>query len=343
MGELWAGIAITSINGTLRSKSAELRSKSDQLLALITQEAGDAKSSASLADTSAQQAETASLSALSLADTAHKEADSVHREVGAAEGQLTQLKSEAEKTKADLINLAICNAPRVITNWFLGNAKSYVDPLRPMAGQVVFIEYVPDAEARRAELSIERTLSDAQWNIQRPVTVVGDLADGVSLQPSEPTSEQVRKQVANWPLHRKASDATDELLKFILIQLASAERGHSYQRQERLTPGAIRIQVGLYPPAVYVSPPAEKESASLREKNRQEEEKADVEETRTLEAEWAKLSPEYRKFFEQRHAEWEETKKKNREQQRPMPSLESAFLIGRYPLWTRNGNMSIRV
>lgn len=47
--ELWAGVEITSINGTLRNKSAELRSKSDQLLALVTQEAGDAATSAKTA------------------------------------------------------------------------------------------------------------------------------------------------------------------------------------------------------------------------------------------------------------------------------------------------------
>lgn len=43
VGELWAGVRITSINGNLRSKSAELRSKSDQLLSLVTRQAGEAK------------------------------------------------------------------------------------------------------------------------------------------------------------------------------------------------------------------------------------------------------------------------------------------------------------
>ena len=42
VGELWAGVKITNINGSLRSKSAELRSKSDQFVALLNTEAGDA-------------------------------------------------------------------------------------------------------------------------------------------------------------------------------------------------------------------------------------------------------------------------------------------------------------
>jgi hypothetical protein len=50
VGELWVGIKITSINGTLRSKSAELRSESDQLLALVTQQSGDANARAAEAN-----------------------------------------------------------------------------------------------------------------------------------------------------------------------------------------------------------------------------------------------------------------------------------------------------
>jgi hypothetical protein len=42
VGELWAGVRITSINGVLRVKSAELRSKSDLLLALVTNETSKA-------------------------------------------------------------------------------------------------------------------------------------------------------------------------------------------------------------------------------------------------------------------------------------------------------------
>ena len=74
VGELWAGLKITSINGSLRTKSAELRSKSDQLLTLVTQEAGDAKTSA----------ERAKAGADSVATTAHQLVDELSRLRGEA-------------------------------------------------------------------------------------------------------------------------------------------------------------------------------------------------------------------------------------------------------------------
>ncbi len=46
VGELWAGVKITSINGSLRSKGAELRAKSDQLIALLHVEAENAQQAA---------------------------------------------------------------------------------------------------------------------------------------------------------------------------------------------------------------------------------------------------------------------------------------------------------
>src|SRR5262249_24611024 len=56
IGELWVGIEITSINGTLRNKGAELRSESDKLLVLVTHEAGSAKDSAEAAEVAATRA-----------------------------------------------------------------------------------------------------------------------------------------------------------------------------------------------------------------------------------------------------------------------------------------------
>ena len=50
VGELWIGIEITSINGTLRSKNTELRTVSDQLVALVNSEAEEAKKEANAAD-----------------------------------------------------------------------------------------------------------------------------------------------------------------------------------------------------------------------------------------------------------------------------------------------------
>ena len=70
VGELWVGVAITSINGRLRTKGAELRSKSDQLLALVIQQAGDAQ-------TSAEGAASAAIRAQAAVDTVGKRAEDI--------------------------------------------------------------------------------------------------------------------------------------------------------------------------------------------------------------------------------------------------------------------------
>jgi hypothetical protein len=64
VGELWIGIEIASINGSLRGKSAQLRSKnaelrtaSDQLVALVTSEAEEVKKQAKAADLARVQIE----------------------------------------------------------------------------------------------------------------------------------------------------------------------------------------------------------------------------------------------------------------------------------------------
>jgi hypothetical protein len=57
VGELWAGIEITSINGRLRSKNAELRSKGDHLVSLIKEATSQANSQAGEAKKHAGQLE----------------------------------------------------------------------------------------------------------------------------------------------------------------------------------------------------------------------------------------------------------------------------------------------
>ena len=317
--------------------SRHLQTIAEQEIAELTKEAGDAKSSAkqakadaSAAKTSAQEAKgkaseandasekakTVASDATTLARAAHREAGSVHQEIGRAAGQLTQLEAEAQKTKTDLINLALCNAPRVISNWFLGSpagAKSYVDPLRPMAGQIVFIEVVPDAEARRAALNIAQTLLDAQWNVQKPLTFVDGLADGVSVQPSEPTfTASPKGEIPNMSPYWHASDVAEKLLDFLHSYNWQAVRGWPTDPQGKLItdekilpPGAIRIQVGLYPAAVYVSPPGQKELTSRMEEIRREREKARAESKRKREEQWATFPPELRKRLQEADDEWE--------------------------------------
>jgi hypothetical protein len=315
-GELYIGVTASRVE-------SHLRDDNHQNEAWLTKEAGDAKNSADAAANAAQRAKDESAkavssasNALNLAGDAREEADSVHQEIGKASGQLAQLEAEAQKTKSDLINLALCNAPRVISNWFLSSpagAKSYVDPLRPMAGQIVFIEVVPDAEPRRAALNIAQTLLDAQWNVQKPLTFVDGLADGVSVQPSVPTfTASAKGEIPNMSPHWHASDVAEKLLDFLHSYNWQAVRGWPTDpqgkpiRDERVLPaGAIRIQVGLYPPAVYVSPPGQKELTSAMGEMRREREKAMAESKRKREERLAALPLEDRKRLQQANEEWE--------------------------------------
>jgi hypothetical protein len=327
-GELGIGIKITIINLDLRGKSAELRSKgdelrskSDQLLALVTQKAGDAKTSAKNAHDEADEAKRK-------AGDVAKQADELNRNLLAAKTQLEAVDAKRAELERSLINMAVCNAPRVISNWFLGTSgvainspgmvpllgglsKSYVDSLRPMAGQVVFIEVVPDAEARRAALSIARTLDDAQWNVQRPLKLVDGLADGVSLQPSLPTLTALAKgEIPDMFPYRHASDVAEKLLDFLHSYNWQATKGWPRDAQgqplhdeEVLPSGAIRIQVGLYPAVVYVNPPGQKELTSRMEELKEEDEKHHAEFKREIEKRLATQPPEVRQRFEQAEAE----------------------------------------
>jgi len=287
-----------------------LQTFNDILLSDAIKKAGDAKASAiGAADASqrargeAENAKSAALNATELGEIAHREADSVHQEVSKAADQLMQLKGEAEKTKTDLINLAVCNAPRVINSWSIGlpAAKSYVDSLRPMAGQRVFIEFVPDAEARRAAIGIAQALFDAHWNVEIPLRSVEGLPDGVSVQPS---------WSAGIPMH--AIDAADKLLDFLHSFNWQAGRGFPTDpqgkliRDEKVLPAeAIRIQVGLYPAVVYVNPPGQKEFTSRMEELKKEREKTDAESKRKRKEYLATLPLELRTRLEQADEEWE--------------------------------------
>jgi hypothetical protein len=84
-----------------------------------------------------------------------------------------------------------------------------------------------------------------------------------------------------------ASEVAEKLLDFLHSYNWQAVRGWPNDprgkiiRDETILPaGAIRIQVGLYPPAVYVSPPGQKELTSAREEMRLEQEKARAESKR---------------------------------------------------------------
>jgi hypothetical protein len=178
-----------------------------------------------------------------------------------------------------------------------------------MAGQIVFIEFVPDSESRRAAITLERTLSDAKWNVQKPLRAVDGLEDGVSVQPSW---SEVTGGISDLFLRSRATDVTDKLLDFLHSYNWQATRGWPSDpegkliRDEKILPaGAIRIQVGLYPPTVYVSPPGQKEFTSSMEEWRRKREEMRAEFKRKDEERRAMLPPETRKELERADKELE--------------------------------------
>jgi hypothetical protein len=86
---------------------------------------------------------------------------------------------------------------------------------------------------------------------------------------------------------------------------ATDSRGKIIRDEKILPAGSIRIQVGLYPPTVYVSPPGQKEFTSRTEEMRREREKAMAESKRKREERYAELPPETRKRLQQVDEEWE--------------------------------------
>lgn len=262
--------------------------------------------------------------AQTVAGVVTNKAEELNQQLVATKTKLDTVEARRAELEKSLINLAVCNAPRVISNWFLlgtgggainntgmaipDSSKSYVDSLRPMAGQIVLIEVVPDAEARRAALNIARTLADAQWSVQTPLKFVDELKDGVSVQPSVFTG-LAKGEMPNMPLYWHASDVADRLLEFLHSYNWQAARGWPLDpqgkliRDEKVLPaGAIRIQVGLYPPAVYVSPPGQKEFASRVEEMKREREKLMAESRHKREE---ALPPDLRTTLKQKNEEWE--------------------------------------
>ncbi len=156
VAELWAGVRITQINGSLRTKSSELRSKSDQLLALVTQEAGTAQ-------TSAEGAADAAVRANAKAGDAGNLAVRVNNEAGILAIRTETLQAQGESLQK-LINsgkedLAVLKMPRSI-----GNTQDWFPSLHAYKGtEYAFTEVFPDAESIRLLVFIDSLLKYAGW------------------------------------------------------------------------------------------------------------------------------------------------------------------------------------
>jgi hypothetical protein len=134
----------------------------------------DAAQSAKDANDEADAAKKVSAEAKSDAAEAGKDIVVVRKSVGNIARQANDLGSELSATKVgvevvdakrvelekSLENMAVCDAPRVLWSWSVGK-KTSIDPLKALGKHQVTIQFMPDAEARRAALSIAGTLQQA--------------------------------------------------------------------------------------------------------------------------------------------------------------------------------------
>ncbi|MDQ2844356.1 MAG: hypothetical protein M3Y72_25595 [Acidobacteriota bacterium] len=314
--------------GSLSDRAEEAAQNSSQALgessAAISQSdkavkgAGLAEGSSARATETSKKAQGAASNALALAHDSKHGLDSVQHALGNASKELTKLKAdsqnledETKKTESELIDLAVCNSPRVITNWTAGG-KTTSDPLLAMAGQKVFIELTPDAEARRAAFNLAGVLVNAKWDVQTPLKFVDGLADGVSVLPSMEGTESLLNRVPDGiSTYWHAEEVAERLVNFLHSYNWQANRGWPVNADGRLIrdpnilpAGAIRIQVGLYPAVMYVSPPGQRELTTRLEGSKREREKL-LGQKRKREQRLEGLSPELRQRMLDAEADWD--------------------------------------
>jgi hypothetical protein len=249
--------------------------------------AGIAQGASSKALDTSKQATGAASNALSLARGARQELGAVELQVNDAKSRLSDAQAKAvdaeeraQKAQSELINLAICNSPRVIPEWMAGG-KTTVDPLLPMAGQKVLIEFVPETEARRAAFNLANVLVAAKWDVQQPLRIVDGLKDGVSVQTSLTGTEPSQNGgPQGWGTYVQASNTAEKLVEFLHSynwqangDWPESDTGKLLHDPNVLPAGAIRIQIGLYPAVVFVSPPGQQELTIHREKDMRDQEK----------------------------------------------------------------------
>ncbi len=272
--------------GKLGIADTSIREKDEK----TAQDAGDA---AGKAQQSAQGAAADAVLAKSSADSANKEAgkaqqkagdvaqqaEELNRKLVAATTRLEAVDAKRAELEKSLVNLAVCNAPRIIPFWSIGagsTPKTAADPLKPFAGRQVVIEFLPfDTETRRAASHIVGTLKNAGWNIAK-VSPVDGIEDGVEIQwyfkssKGEKSAEEVGRE---WQIHIRSSEAVDALVDFLHSYNWQAREGWPPLDTNDIPPDGLKVRVGLYPAVTYVSPPGAKDFAVAIAQFQQEREK----------------------------------------------------------------------
>jgi hypothetical protein len=287
LGLLGAGLVAAGVSGEFWKESQIatvetcIRKGNDTLFLWLSKEAGDASASAKTAHEEAGAATTASEKAQDKAGAVAKQAEELKRDLLAAKTQLETVDAKRAELEKSLVNLAVCNAPRVIPFWSIGNKKTSVDPLKPFARQAI-IEFVPDAETRRAASNIAGALDKAGWKIGKLAPTDG-IEDGVEIQPfiaPFPPSPETKEWRSLWQAETGSGDAADALVDFLHSYNWQAKRGWPLDEHGRtirdpkiMPPDSLRIRVGLYSPVTFVSPPGAKEIAEAIAQSEQEVQK----------------------------------------------------------------------
>lgn len=285
-GEFWVDGKVNTDDDNIQSINITLLRDAGASAAQARSDANNAhnlaRSASDIAKPAKETAEKAAADAgkaRDKADAVGRKADGLDTQLASARAQLEAVENKRAKLEKSLVNMAVCNAPRVLLDWttvLAGKVQTNVDSLRPMVGQKALIEFVPDAEARRAAKSLRRALIDAKWDVLS-VLPVDELEDGVSVQPFKPPLEPSQ---TDFDGERRASDAADKLIDFLHLFNWQAQwgfptdgRGHIIRDPNILPVGAIRIQIGLYPAVEYVIPPGERELSITGAKIEQETQK----------------------------------------------------------------------
>ncbi|HTA60661.1 MAG TPA: hypothetical protein VK805_21080 [Candidatus Baltobacteraceae bacterium] len=226
----------------------------------------------------AERAEADAGQAQSKADAVSDRTNGLTQELAKDEQGLTALEAKRAELEASLKNLAVCTAPRVLPFWTkydLGKTTTEVDSLKAFAEDKADIEFVPDPEARRAASSIARALRRAGWS-NVTLTVKDGSYDGVGVRPLYPPLDEPSLGEAR----TRSRAAADAVLKFLHSFNWQADLWRSFDEKGQLIhdpktfpTDVLRVRVGLYPPTMFVAPPAMKAFEDVeKERRRQEQE-----------------------------------------------------------------------
>ena len=335
LGELLADGSIFLFSHRLQLlEGADIQQLNTKAAAALTdsndaiKKAKGAVDESSTAKDESEKAKTLAGQASALANGARRNVASLGSEVASVKSQsgdlsvkLTDANRKADEElkariqlESQLINVEICSAPRILPYWSTGG-KTSIDPLKAMAGATVFIEFVADNEARRAAVNIANTLSAAKWDV-RPLRMVETSKDGVDIQPYNPPLGELG--FGGW---QRAREVADVLIDFLHSYNWQAQQGwavgadgHPLRDDNVMPPGSVRIQVGLYPPVVFVPPPGAKEISdalsNFRESWVKEREESERKLREMREKRLESIPPERRQAVAALEKEFEERNKK---------------------------------